>query len=352
MIEFVTGVPGAGKSYYGLFNIAINFTKSLKDNKKFNSFQLSETKYHNALTNINEIKFDSFDNVKPLVWADFVKILKKLHDQKKLEKSDTELIDLVKDEVFCNTLIVLDECHNFLGKEDELLVWWLSYHRHFFQDILLITQDLRLVDSKYKSFSELYYRAIPPSKKLLNNKMVYQQYTGHQLWQKQESIVKKLPVLKEVFELYGSGDNNKSKSLVLHYVGVAFVLFLVVIVVFYFTIKNMRGDFDSKPQSPNNNSITAQTVQKINNNLNSNVDGVYYDMYCNFSYCFINGNIYDKKFILEVLKNTYKANIIAKSKNKYYFLANDKLNLFEKKSKNKDITDEKNSFLPTITMPK
>ena len=75
-------------------------------------------------------------------------------------------------------------------------------------------------------------------------------------------------------------------------------------------------------------------------------------MYCNFSYCFINGNIYQKQFILEILKTSYKANIIAKSKYKYYFITNDKFNLFQKKSKNKDIPDEKSSFLPTITMPK
>ncbi|MDD3054252.1 MAG: zonular occludens toxin domain-containing protein [Aliarcobacter sp.] len=354
MIEFVTGTPGSGKSYYGLFNIAINFNKTLSENKKFKSFQLSETKYKYALTNINEIKFDSFDNVKSLIWADFFKILKNLFDQKKLEKTDTELLDLVKDEIFSNTLIILDECHNYLNKDNEVIVWWLSYHRHFFQDILLITQDLKLVNQKYKSFSELYYKAIPSSRKLFNSKMVYQQYTGHQLYKKQESIVKKLPILKEVFSLYGSGDNNKQKSLVLHYVGVSFVLFLLVMLVFYFTTKNMKGDSDLKSPATNNNSIASKTVQQINHNFNnsSNVDGVYYEMYCNFSYCFINGNIYQKQFILEILKTSYKANIIAKSKYKYYFITNDKFNLFQKKSKNKDIPDEKSSFLPTITMPK
>ena len=90
MIQYCTGIPGSGKSYYGIFNIAIHFAKELKDNKKFKSFALSKTKYKTCLTNINELKFDKFDSVKELDFNKFKIILTKLHNLYKLGKSDSE----------------------------------------------------------------------------------------------------------------------------------------------------------------------------------------------------------------------------------------------------------------------
>lgn len=349
MIQFVTGIPGSGKSYYGLFSIAINFLKTLSKNKKFKNFQLSKTKYKTALTNINEIKFESFEHVKPFNFDNFKSILIKLYNHYKLGKTDTELEELVKDEDFFYTLIVLDECHNYLNKDDEVLVWWLSYHRHFFQDIILITQDLPLVDKKYKSFSEFYYKAIPASRKLFNTNMLYQQYTSAQMYKTQLALTKKLPILKEVFELYGSGENNKQKSLVKHFLVLAVVIFIIVLTSGVIYLKNFFGGGaveNEKIQSPQESQKVL--IYKDKKNTESHESGDYYEMYCNFSYCFINGNIYEKKFILELLKTTYKANIIAKSKYKYYFLTTDKFNLFEKKSKKEEIKDEETSVLPNF----
>ena len=238
MIQYCTGIPGSGKSYYGIFNIAIHFAKELKDNKKFKSFALSKTKYKTCLTNINELKFDKFDSVKELDFNKFKIILTKLHNLYKLGKSDSELEESVKDEDFFYTLIVFDECHNFLNKDDEVLVWWLSYHRHFFQDIILITQDLPLVNKKYKSFTEFYFKAIPSSRKLFNTSMIYHQFTGHQLFQTQKANTKKLPILKDIFSLYGSGENNKQKSIVVYYLILAFIFTNLLLVISYFFIKS------------------------------------------------------------------------------------------------------------------
>lgn len=351
MIQFVTGIPGSGKSYYGLFSIAINFNKTLQNNKKFKNFQLSKTKYKVALTNINEIKFESFENVKPLNFEEFKSIITNLHNQYKLGKTDSELEEIAKDEDFFNTLIVLDECHNFMGKDDEVLIWWLSYHRHFFQDIILITQDLPLVHKKYKAFSEFYYKAMPSSRKLFNTTMNYQQYNGSQMYKTQLALTKKLPILKEVFQLYGSGENNKQKSLVRHFLILATIIFIIVLTAGVIYLKNFFGGATvekDKIQSPQQSQkLISYSEKKTNNNLQN---GDFYEMYCNFSYCFINSNIYEKKFILELLKNEYKAKMIAKSKYKFYFQSEDKFNLFQKKSKKEDIKNEENSILPSFNL--
>ena len=68
-------------------------------------------------------------------------------------------------------LFVIDEAHNFFQTKDDVLVWWLTYHRHLYQDIFLITQNLALIDRKYKPLAEYFYKAVPSSLRL--NKKVF-----------------------------------------------------------------------------------------------------------------------------------------------------------------------------------
>ena len=335
MIQFCTGIPGSGKSYYGIFNIAIHFAKDLKDNKKFKSFALSETKYKTCLTNLNEFKFEKFDNVKELDFTQFKVILTRLHNLYKIGKSDTELQEYVKDEDFFNTLIVFDECQNFLNKDDEVLVWWLSYHRHFHQDIILITQDLPLVHKKYKSFTEFYYKAIPSSRKLFNSHMIYHQFTGHQLFQTQKANTKKLPIVKEMFSLYGSGENNKQKSLVVHFLVFSFFLLILLFIFAYFFISSMSKDEPKKENKPlpvQTNNFNSAPVKKIDEFEHA----TYYEIFCNKNLCFINDNVFTREYLLNILSKEYKTRFIQITKNKYYLVTTDKYNLFEKKEKIKD----------------
>lgn len=348
MVQFVTGVPGSGKTYYGIFIIFINFAMDLLNNKKFKklkSFAISKTKYKTCLTNLNELKFDNFQNVKPLNFNDFRVQLSKLYNLYKLNYTDSQLEDVMKDEDFFYTLIVIDECHNVLNKDDEVLVWWLSYHRHFHQDIILITQDIPLVNSKYKAFTEFYYKAIPSSRKLFNTEMVYHQYTGHQMYKTQKATTKKLPIVKEVFSLYGSGENNSQKSLVKHYLILAFSIFIFLLIGLYFVLSNMGSSDDNKIENTNKLPTTPAPIQNVS--INPQVlpiqDSTYYEMSCNKNLCFVNGNVFNKKFILHLLKNEYISRIISSSKYKYYLVTNDKYGLFIKKEiiKNDEDKDSK-----------
>lgn len=263
MLQFYTGIPGSGKSYAGIFNIAIYFAKDLKDNKKFKSFALSETKYKTCLTNINELKLDKFENVKELDFNKFKIILTKLHNLYKLGQTDSQLEDAVQHEDFFYTLIVLDECHNFLNKDDEVLIWWLSYHRHFFQDIILITQDLPLVNKKYKSFTEFYFKAIPSSRKIFNTSMIYHQYSGFQMFKTQKVNVKRLPVIKDIFSLYGSGENNKQKSIIVYFLKISFIFLILLLVLGYFYVSS-KTEPKPEPKKEQIQPIT-QTTQLSNN---------------------------------------------------------------------------------------
>lgn len=263
MIQFCTGIPGSGKSYYGIFNISIHFAKDLKDNKKFKSYALSKTKYKSCLTNINELKLDKFENVKELDFVKFKSILTRLYGLYKMGKTDSELEEAVKDEDFFYTLIVVDECHNFLNKDDDVLVWWLSYHRHFFQDIILITQDIPLVNKKYKSFTEFYYKAIPASRKLFNFSMVYHQFSGYQMFKNQRITSKKLPIVKDIFALYVSGENNKQKSIILYFLMIALGFTLVTVILIFYFVNSRKSSFNYETPGQNH-----QTQQQIYNDYN------------------------------------------------------------------------------------
>lgn len=365
MIQYCTGIPGSGKSYYGIFNIAIHFAKDLKDNKKFKSFALSETKYKTCLTNINELKLDKFENVKELDFNKFKIILTKLHNLYKIGKSDSELEESVKDEDFFNTLIVFDECQNFLNKDDEVLVWWLSYHRHFFQDIILITQDLPLVHKKYKSFTEFYYKAVPSSRKIFNTTMIYHHFKGHQLFQTQKANTKKLPIVKEIFSLYGSGENNKQKSVVVYYLILAFIFANLLIVIGYFFIKSKKQDTQkTQPNTKNETFIESKTIQtpinsdntlnnSTNNDLTQNEKLKLFKFNCFEKFCYYK---LDTKTTIEIPSNilkTYLLNIdidkkFTEIKNSrlviYVLVSEDKFNFLEKGVRNDQ--ENFNTMLP------
>ena len=347
MIQYIIGVPGSGKSYYGIFNIAIHFAKDLRDNKKFKSYFLSKTKYKVCLTNLNELKYDKFDNVKPINFDDFKDDLVLLHSAYQSGYTDTQLADLIKDKDFFNALIVLDECHNYLNEDDEVLIWWLSYHRHFYQDIILITQDLPLVNKKYKSFTEFYYKAIPSSRKLFNFNMIYHQYTGHQLYKTQKAVTKKLPIIKEIFSLYGSGENNKQKSLILHFLTLGFIVFLLALVFGYYYFNYvMLKDIDNDIKKDTSNDVIQEVSNSTNINkpLALNDDLEVYIMMCTDSICEINSNYYEIEFIERIFLDYYKPTIIAKTGNKVYLLLKDEFNLFTNKSYKGAKNEDSNSI--------
>lgn len=355
MIQFVTGVPGSGKSYYGIFNLAINFAKDLKDNKKFRSFALSKTKYKASLTNLNELKLDKFENVKPLDFNHFKIQLQKLYNLYKLGKTDSELEDEMKDEDFFYTLIILDECHNFLNKDDEVLVWWLSYHRHFHQDIILITQDIPLVNTKYKAFTEFYYKAIPASRKLFNTQMVYHQFTAHQMFKTQKATTKKLPIVKEIFNLYGSGENNTQKSLVKHYLLIALIILIFLLFGGYYFISHFFGAKDdikidnsfaaAKPIDKNTNNSKLSLLPKSKDVVNDEKKLI--EIRCIKLLCYFDKKVFDRKFVDNLFNSKdYKTELLQKIDNTYYLLIFDKYNLFNKTEidfNEKDIQNEKNT---------
>lgn len=251
-ISYIVGIPRSGKSYLAVYHLWQNFIYKPKENKflKFLKKDLKQKKdYISCYTNINEFNFSASNKIFPLDFISLHSNLKYLYDMYKNGSEDYELIEQSKEFNIYKTLFILDECHNFLtDKEDKVITWWLTYHGHLYQDIYLITQNLDLVSKEYKKIAEFFYMAVEPSKRLNTKKFRYVQFTSYKMFQK--DVVRgggyNLPQVQEVFDLYKSGDENLSKSVVQKYIKISFLLIFILFVSLYFFFKQ----FDTKHEEP------------------------------------------------------------------------------------------------------
>ena len=210
MIKYITGVPGAGKSYFAVHILYSNFgvdPKHKDKDYKYNSID-------KAYTNINELETPEYEEVTELNWQDFYKHISHAHQlQTEFEADDSEVKDYLLENNYLDCLVILDECHNKLAKEDPALVWWLTYHRHLGHEIILITQNLALVHAKYKELSEFFFKAVPSSRRLTKSKMRYQVFSDSRMSQNAKTDTKNIKFNKIIYDTYHSGANTQGKSI-------------------------------------------------------------------------------------------------------------------------------------------
>ena len=346
MIKYITGVPGSGKSYLGMWEIFINFSGP-KLQEEYKKYMVKDSKYKTCLNNINEFEFDSFERCHPLDFNLLLKDIITLHGACLSGATDTELKELAKDMIFLDCLIVLDEAHKHLNKKNDALIWWLSYHRHFGQDIIFLTQDLPLVNKEYKVFTELFYKVVPSSRKVFNNKMIAREYIGPQMFKTQQGIDHKKPILKVMFTLYVSGSNGNQKSISRHYFYFAFGLvglFLVVLGYLYYSYST-----DLEVIKNDNNISAADSVTNVASpSLVSFEDSQLYDFICNTNLCFINGHVFSKQKLFYILNNEYVTQwLLVENGFKYLIKTKDHYELFKVKEK-KEVVNETENFTGDI----
>ena len=286
MIEFYTGVPGSGKTYRAvsyLYDIFLD-TKS----KQFGKF----AKFY---TNINEFKFEEFPRgvAYDLDFDELLSRLTQLHKLYMAKCTDSELMDLATNLELSNSFFVIDEAHNFFEKKNTVLTWWLSYHRHLHQDIILITQNLALVESKYKSFSEFFYKAIPSSLRVFGNSLKYEQYIGSRMYKTQRSEKFSLKFNPVVYDLYSSGANTQAKKVIYKYIafavgGLALAVFAGWLIVHFLFGGKDKSKIASSPVSPvAGSSVTVQQsniISSVTAQVN-NPDFPVLNFICDFDVC-------------------------------------------------------------------
>lgn len=134
MIKLFTGLPGAGKTYRAVYEL-----------------QKVHNEYY-VLHNIDGLREDKFDEGKYI--SRFPENEKEFRDFFSLE-NQKRLHEESKDKYGRPLLIIIDECQIYLGKVNEGIKAWLSYHRHLGQDVWLITQDKYNIAREYNNLVEI-----------------------------------------------------------------------------------------------------------------------------------------------------------------------------------------------------
>lgn len=364
-ITYIVGNPGSGKTFYGvkiLYDYFIKenkpgfFDKILKNNDK-----KDDKNFVVAYTNINQFNFESSDKIKKFEYDKFYEKISLVYNSYVFEKADdNKLIELLKDLDLYKALFVIDEIHNFFNNADDVLIWWLTYHRHLYQELYFITQSLSLVAPCYKNVAEFFYKASDSSHRLFSKKFRYSQYTTANLYKK--DLIKKIHIDfdEKIFNLYHSGNNGLGKSAVKKFFLIAFVLFIFCFIIFkvimsaFFTpdtqnIEKKENKISSQAQNSPKNDL-SQYVKNFNQNLENKerLLSYYFVFTCSYSYCIFENSIneYDRDLIFKLIHDTrilYRsARQLTSGLIKYSFLLeNDVFKPLKIEYKGK--TDEKNS---------
>lgn len=342
MVDLVIGVPGSGKTYFAVDRVYKLITSEQK-------------KYKHIYTNVNGLNYDKAnelagipDYVKPFEFEDLnthiMDEYKFFTDQKEKKskkspkiplKTDSDIPDLhpKEDEVifdydetckangiyapFLDSLIIIDECHlYFEDRTDEPKIRFLSYHRHFNIDIILITQGKNLIHKKYLSFVETMYKALSGAKRFFSTRFRYRKYASYQEYAQNIIETTSLSLNPKVSELYNSGSNVVSKT-VLGKMIMPVVLLSVAVFLFYkFFIADKYEQTPSPvTQQEQNPTVTPQqqnTPQKVVNADDSdNEKNPFYAVRCFNKTCNFKGLDYsfDQTTMYKFI-NAFKCKVI------------------------------------------
>ena len=259
MIDYFFGVPRSGKTYRAMdyiykeyIDIDLKHSNILSQTHiyklySFHFVHAKTPKYKNILTNIGGFKFDVFNKIfldrgspnraYKLIWKDFYKHLKTLHQMALDEKDDVELNRYANYHNINDCLIVFDEASFYMKKYDDVISWWLAYHGHFKIQIIIITQSPKQINSEYLSHTEIFYDAQSQSKQLTNNRFRYIHHHDFPFTKETKFANSSLTANPKVFDLYKSGEIDKPPKIVYKYI-IIFVLAILFVLFFGYKLFN------------------------------------------------------------------------------------------------------------------
>jgi len=285
MIELITGIPSSGKTYFAAskmlevykskkrliytnINLHVNYDDYIQpldipDLYKFASKEFKLFDKFNKLSNDYKKKLDddlySLQNNNDLNDDSF----SKYYGNYDLYLKDSGLLD-----TYGGSYIFWDECHNDLNSSssvssaDPIWIRFLSYHRHFNIDIILVTQDISLVHRKYRPFIAKFYYGQNPAKRLTTTTLKYKVYTDSREFDKFYIETVQLPMKKEVFDFYDSGEYSPEKSLLLKKLFPAFLLILSISLAVYLFINQKESSLHSTSAS---HAVFENNISDLNN---------------------------------------------------------------------------------------
>ncbi|MDO8609257.1 MAG: hypothetical protein Q7R95_01795 [bacterium] len=200
--------------------------------------------YETTYTNINEFKFDFHPRLKKLVFSKLIEDLTFLHDlQVNQGYEDKRLIIEAEKLNLLNCLIVVDEgSHYFTKPVSKVIVWWLTYHGHLYQDIHIISQHMDQMPDEYLKNGEFFYKVYPPSKAIFINKFSLGLYSCIKFYKNCKVQDLTIPFLPEVGFLYVSGKKAERKPVLKKFIPI----FIFLILFFFWAVNNFFSTNDEQ----------------------------------------------------------------------------------------------------------
>ena len=241
--------------------------QSLKDvkfdnpNATFTFTDIDGTFEKEIITRVAQVQ----DNIKY-----YKNLNEKILDHIKLAPSETEqaYINYVKPKFeeagFAHALIVIDEAHNFfkfLNPPKERLV---TYHRHYDQDYIFITQEPNQLDRRILSITQKIIKAGNPILKGTKT-FNYKVYSGGYISKRDNNLLEriKLRADEDIFKLYDSGSVKQQPT---HFYKLMFKMLAPVIGVIggliFFLHQIQTGGLGLSPKAPVKHSSVAVTEPK------------------------------------------------------------------------------------------
>ncbi len=248
MVVFSTGVMGAGKSFESVCRAYAYFgkDKKTKDYLKTKFNVNKEIKFLRTNIPYNKSSFDYDESLDTsFKFTKFYEKIETLHLFYLDDNINEDELKLKADELgISNTLYLIDECQNYLDKANNVLIFFFTYHRHFNCEVVLITQNLSLVNYKYKGFCEQFIRAVPSTFNLISTSFTYKYFPNSRMSAKELFKTVKLKKMTSIYEAYVSGGKVFTNNVIKKILSVSLVSLLNTdIVVFIATISSAKMPF-------------------------------------------------------------------------------------------------------------
>ncbi len=191
-IRIIEGVPGSGKTYYAVRHLAKNYFKKEKDG----NYTLN--KACTLITNIDSFKPDHLSLQDEIKNAGGVQTFFSFDYQQKFKEDKEQII------------YIIDEAQRFFRKGTRGLAecfTYFEYHRHWGQDIYLVTQNARKLPPDIVYLTEYIIVAAPRTRSILGE-FKYK-------WISEGEIIKREGFKPDqgVFNLYKSMDLEESEKI-------------------------------------------------------------------------------------------------------------------------------------------
>jgi zona occludens toxin (predicted ATPase) len=222
-IMIIDGVPGAGKTYYAVKHLLDTYFSKNADG----SYQ--PKKPVKIITNIDGFRLEH-ENLKEIVNASGgVKVFFSKDFQEKIFEKHGPVV------------YVIDEAQMIFDRKfyDREIFSWFEYHRHFGQNIYLITQSVSKLPKDVSSLVEYVIRALPRSRSITGKEFRYNHVSGRDILKRDIVLIN-----KKIFEIYKSAGAEEVEKVSNPFLKIGVFIFVGAVLFFYFGWKYVFDSWD------------------------------------------------------------------------------------------------------------